>query len=745
MRGNSLRMRLLCSLALVMIPVVIFSVIIYIATRERSQQYVASMHLQNFTYAAENISTLIDRLKNASDTAFSLESEIELDESGHVTVPHESKLCAALGALESRMYPPVSVLFYVKGDRYIYSSEGKLLYGDYENEYCLDFDLTSSSFFSTLQRIDDGKLIPLLHYDSREPNGGLAYALPYPSASATKGVLIFVLSNNVVADEFHNYLGNLPGSLYLCDSAYNLLYEHAGLHPHPPAKQVLPLRGTGVLPVKIGDESLLLVRVVDSKQGLQWHLLCRGQDFYQAMFSSQRILLSLMLTLLVLLFCLILWIGFFNYKPIRDLFFHVTGSVLRIPARQNELDLIRTYYDHISEEVDALSARIDEIMPLVARRFIRQLVCGYIPNEEAFRRMASQADLSFPARWNVAMYFIFPRESDESMMERAASMLLHFALRSATLALIELYAENALCIILNFNTAQEEPNEQAESLARYLYDYLVQNRAAPDRVGIGSVCEDPLRLNESFAEANAAIQLAPPNAVIWRYGTPDNQPASGEDAADLCGLSQSSLSLLQEGMSHGDKNTALFALSTLLRHLSEASQSISFYRFHCSELAASLLRTAGNLSLPISSSGVQRLISVASPEQFSANATELVSDLCDRMKQRLDDEEERLRHTALDFILNNFRRNDLSIQTVADETGIRRMQLSSLIKEETGLGFVQYVSYLRINEFKRLLIQSDKTIRELVLQVGYTDVPNFLRKFKQLEGVTPSQYRQQRQ
>ena len=49
-----------------------------------------------------------------------------------------------------------------------------------------------------------------------------------------------------------------------------------------------------------------------------------------------------------------------------------------------------------------------------------------------------------------------------------------------------------------------------------------------------------------------------------------------------------------------------------------------------------------------------------------------------------------------------------------------------------------------MNEFKRLLVQSDETIRELVLQIGYNDVPNFLRKFKSLEGMTPGQYRQMR-
>ena len=47
-----------------------------------------------------------------------------------------------------------------------------------------------------------------------------------------------------------------------------------------------------------------------------------------------------------------------------------------------------------------------------------------------------------------------------------------------------------------------------------------------------------------------------------------------------------------------------------------------------------------------------------------------------------------------------------------------------------------------MNEFKRLLTVCDDTIQELVNRVGYSDAPNFLRKFKAMEGVTPGQYRQ---
>ena len=112
------------------------------------------------------------------------------------------------------------------------------------------------------------------------------------------------------------------------------------------------------------------------------------------------------------------------------------------------------------------------------------------------------------------------------------------------------------------------------------------------------------------------------------------------------------------------------------------------------------------------------------------------------VEERLSQENEQHKDELFDYILSHYKDPDLSIQVVADALNIRRVQISSLIKEETGQGFAQYISYLRMNEFKRLLSSCDDTIQNLVNRVGYSDTPNFLRKFKAMEGITPGQYRQ---
>ncbi|MCI5564829.1 MAG: AraC family transcriptional regulator [Clostridiales bacterium] len=68
--------------------------------------------------------------------------------------------------------------------------------------------------------------------------------------------------------------------------------------------------------------------------------------------------------------------------------------------------------------------------------------------------------------------------------------------------------------------------------------------------------------------------------------------------------------------------------------------------------------------------------------------------------------------------------------------------MSRFYKQETGYTFTQYVTLLRLNRAKRLLTESNLSIREIVEQIGYIDTASFVRKFKACEGITPGQWRE---
>lgn len=91
--------------------------------------------------------------------------------------------------------------------------------------------------------------------------------------------------------------------------------------------------------------------------------------------------------------------------------------------------------------------------------------------------------------------------------------------------------------------------------------------------------------------------------------------------------------------------------------------------------------------------------------------------------------------------INDHFEEKITLQDIADKNYINRHTLSNAFKEIVGTSFKEYLILFRITEAKKLLITTDLPIEEIALQVGYSNVNNFIQIFKKNESVTPLQYR----
>ncbi len=97
---------------------------------------------------------------------------------------------------------------------------------------------------------------------------------------------------------------------------------------------------------------------------------------------------------------------------------------------------------------------------------------------------------------------------------------------------------------------------------------------------------------------------------------------------------------------------------------------------------------------------------------------------------------------AQHYISEHFNRK-LTIQEAARAAFISSHALSLAFKDVTGITFKEYLLLFRITESKKLLITTDLPIDEIASRVGYINVNNFIKIFKDREHLTPLQYRKQ--
>ena len=78
---------------------------------------------------------------------------------------------------------------------------------------------------------------------------------------------------------------------------------------------------------------------------------------------------------------------------------------------------------------------------------------------------------------------------------------------------------------------------------------------------------------------------------------------------------------------------------------------------------------------------------------------------------------------------------------LAEKFHLSGQYISQLFKSEIGVNFLAYLTNIRMENAKKLLLSSSLSIAEISEQSGYGDYRVFTKVFKKSEGVTPSQYR----
>lgn len=120
--------------------------------------------------------------------------------------------------------------------------------------------------------------------------------------------------------------------------------------------------------------------------------------------------------------------------------------------------------------------------------------------------------------------------------------------------------------------------------------------------------------------------------------------------------------------------------------------------------------------------------------QWISRFDELVSDNIDEYKTGIKMQK------AIDYIKENYSTN-LNMAVVSNYISMNYSLFSFTFKQYTGTNFVNYLRNVRVGEAKKLLTETDMKVNEISKAVGYDHEKHFMKTFKNITGLTPSQYR----
>lgn len=197
-------------------------------------------------------------------------------------------------------------------------------------------------------------------------------------------------------------------------------------------------------------------------------------------------------------------------------------------------------------------------------------------------------------------------------------------------------------------------------------------------------------------------------------------------------------------------NRALLSgkLDELLAFLKHSSMTPFAFRLIYNDVIHTLLREhAANVADSSDMKDMYDIFSLSGCQSVD-DLDELLRRLCDAILQAekpVPTEETGGLEEVAAYIREHYADPELSISAIAEAFGVSTARLSLSFKERNRVSPNEYLAILRVERSKQLLTETELSIKEIAVNVGYYDASSFIRRFKQITGVTPLQYRRSKE
>lgn len=98
-------------------------------------------------------------------------------------------------------------------------------------------------------------------------------------------------------------------------------------------------------------------------------------------------------------------------------------------------------------------------------------------------------------------------------------------------------------------------------------------------------------------------------------------------------------------------------------------------------------------------------------------------------------------NSILSYIRNNFMHRNITVKSLAEFFNYNEKYICNLFKKHLGISPLQYIINQKLEDARRMLLNSSDTVEAIAISLNYDDPHYFMRQFKNRFGMTPSEFR----
>lgn len=270
--------------------------------------------------------------------------------------------------------------------------------------------------------------------------------------------------------------------------------------------------------------------------------------------------------------------------------------------------------------------------------------------------------------------------------------------------------------------------EQMDTLLSRLRTYL-SCQSIPFLMGTGRLMESMAGIPASYL---AALSHLEENAC----------ETDGENAPINSDRSETAVLLRQmlDKVELSDCQGALLDLETYMAHqgpqVSELMRRYNLFNVKCA-----IQQLCEKMGYQLSSEQMSMLLTMNDYQSVHYTLLQMIPVLCAHAQSRSRHAVLSASNLVMEYLHSHFCDYDISAQCIAEAVGIGVNRTNAIIKESTGMSCKTYLTQLRLEQAKKLLMETDISVTDICGQVGYNSASHFIKVFRTAVGQTPDAFR----
>ncbi len=415
-------------------------------------------------------------------------------------------------------------------------------------------------------------------------------------------------------------------------------------------------------------------------------------------------------------------------------------------SRRNVAPIIELGQE-LNEAVEAqnhLQEVVDSQRPIICNTYVRQLLTGLVASEEEASYIKKYLNLVGESLCYNGLYIVAYNNAGESgespqpirSTEDFNQIIMEALQNYFGMPLYCFNPGDRTYALLLACSKEDEANLiiKANETIVQLHNYLLDTYGIWLFAGIGKNTDSLTNVWESYQQAIESINYTSKNYFFFPYEFIKKDSNAFYYPPELS-------TKLIHFITTGNTSQVLELFNLIHQeNIEERSLPINLLKFLLSDIRNTLLKA--RFALP---GGISAEVTSQLDEQFNQHVTfklceDIALTLCKLFTVESDDTS---LVTAIEkYIEKNYMDPSMGLNKISDEFQISESYFSHMFKEKTGVNFSTYLENIRMSEAARMIKETDISLNELYISVGYNNANTFRRAFKKIYGVTPSNMRE---